>query len=88
MSLTLIKLYLNDLPKAITSPECDSVRVCDLTVGCLLYADDLLLISQSRSGVQMSTKHIEHLLQKVETSSKCLEDKSYDFQQSQKQPNL
>ena len=87
MSLTLFKLYLNDLPKAVTSPECDPVRVCDVAVGYLSYADDLLLISQCKSGFQV-IKHIEHLLQKVETPNKCLEDKSNDFQQSQEQPSL
>jgi hypothetical protein len=34
--------------------NCDPVRVGDLSVNCLLYADDIVLLSESKSGLQSS----------------------------------
>jgi hypothetical protein len=34
--------------------NCDPVRVGDLSINCLLYADNFVLLSESKSGLQSS----------------------------------
>ena len=54
LSPTLFKIFLNDMPAIINSRECDPVMFNKNNIGCLLYADDILLISQSAKGLQNS----------------------------------
>ncbi len=53
LSPTLFNLYLNDLPN-IFDNSCDPVHLESLenNLNCLLYADDLVIISTSKSGLQ------------------------------------
>ena len=48
---TLFSLYINDLP-LIFDDNCDPTQLNDNNISCLLYADDLVLISESSSGLQ------------------------------------
>ena len=47
----LFPLYINDLVNNFDS-TCDPVYVNDREVSCLMYADDLVLLSQSYEGLQ------------------------------------
>ena len=47
----LFSLYINDLVNNFDS-TCDPVYVNDREVSCLMYADDLVLLSQSYEGLQ------------------------------------
>ena len=38
----------------LVTGNCDPVRSGDLSVNCLLYADDFVLLSESKSGLQFS----------------------------------
>ena len=40
--------------KDLVTGNCEPVRVGDLSVNCLLYADDIVLLSESKSGLQSS----------------------------------
>ena len=51
LSPTLFKLFINDLPD-ILSNNYDDVNLNDEKIPCLLYADDLVLISDSKEGLQ------------------------------------
>ena len=51
LSPLLFNLYLSDLPK-IFSDSCDPVSILDTKTNCLMFADDLILISESASGLQ------------------------------------
>ena len=51
MSPLLFNLFLSDLP-CIFSNDCHPVKICDLNLNCLMFADDLVLISQSAEGLQ------------------------------------
>ena len=50
-SPTLFSLYINDL-STLFDATCDPVNLNDTRLSCLLYADDLVLISQSGVGLQ------------------------------------
>ena len=52
MSPLLFKIFLRDLPD-IFSSDCDPVELYDSKVSCLLYADDLILLSETSAGLQL-----------------------------------
>ena len=49
-----LKTTLFNIVKDLVKGNCDPVRVGDLFVNCLLYADDIVLLSESKSGLQSS----------------------------------
>ncbi|KAK3084015.1 hypothetical protein FSP39_006761 [Pinctada imbricata] len=50
LSPILFNLFINDLPGCLSDK--DSPVINDSTVKCLLYADDLVIMSTSKSGIQ------------------------------------
>ena len=54
LSTTFFSLYLNDLSKCFDD-QCDPVPLgnCGLHISCLMYADDIELLSKSAKGLQM-----------------------------------
>ena len=55
LSPALFNLFLNDLPLQLNCPEVDPFLLPDGTkLSCLLYADDLVLLSHSQQGLQNS----------------------------------
>ena len=51
MSPNLFNIYINDLP-SIFDGDTDSPKLSDLYVHCLMYADDLVLMSLTADGLQ------------------------------------
>ena len=51
LSPTLFNLFINDLPD-IFNRSCTPVTLNDTELSCLLYADDLVLLSESKAGLQ------------------------------------
>jgi hypothetical protein len=47
----LFPLYLNDMVK-IFDNICDPITINNINVSCLMYADDIVLISESAKGIQ------------------------------------
>jgi hypothetical protein len=54
LSPNLFKIILNDLPKRLAESDTKPVNInqCDIT--CLMYADDLVLLSETAEGLQSS----------------------------------
>ena len=46
LSPTLFSLYINDIP-GLFDKYCDPVKLNEIDLSCLLYAGDLVLISES-----------------------------------------
>jgi len=53
LSPTLFNLYLADLP-CIFDASCDPVQILDTKLNCLMFADDIVLFSDSSTGLQNS----------------------------------
>ena len=59
LSPNLFKIFINDLVDIFDS-SCDAFTVGDFPLNCLLYADDLILISESEKGLQNCLNKLEH----------------------------
>jgi hypothetical protein len=56
---TLFKLFINDIPN-IFDDSCSPVSLLTRKLHCLLYADDLVLLSESPQGLQNSLTKLSH----------------------------
>ena len=76
LSPTLFKVFVNDLPSALNN-EKDSLLFGSLKLKCLLYADDLVLFSTSKDGLQRSLNSLNDYCKKWGlnvnlTKTKCI----------------
>ena len=52
LSPTLFNIFLADFQASVETTKCDPVNVKEGSImGCLIWADDLLLMSKSKSGM-------------------------------------
>lgn len=58
LSPTLFNIYINDLAKTLEQSSVPDIKLHDTEVKCLLYADNLVLISPTKEGLQ---QHLDHL---------------------------
>ena len=58
LSPLLFNIFLSDLPD-IFNYECDPIKLNDVTISCLMFADDLVLMSESAFGLQKCLSHLE-----------------------------
>ena len=54
LSPTLFNIFIDDLVSDLNTNKCDPVHINDLSINCLLYADDIVLLSESENGLQSS----------------------------------
>ena len=52
ISPSLFNVYINDLANSLTCPSTDPVFLVDTPLNCLMFADDIILISRSEKGLQ------------------------------------
>ena len=65
---------MNDLPEYFRASKCPGVMLGSQPLNCLMYADDLLVLSHSREGLQQSldviSKHAQEWKLKVNTKDR------------------
>ena len=54
LSPVLFSLFMNDLPQYFRDDHCPGVMLGSHSLNCLMYADDLLVLSPSPEGLQKS----------------------------------
>ena len=59
LSTTLFNIFLNELPNEFKFDENGPVTVGDVEISCLLYADDLVLMSTSPEALQRCVTRLE-----------------------------
>ena len=67
LSPTLFNIFINDIPNlfnqscdpVLFNQSCDPVRLDNTDLSCLLYADDLILLSESKAGLQKCLSKLE-----------------------------
>ena len=71
LSPVLFSLFMNDLPRYFKESKSPGVMLGNRTINCLMYADDLLIISPSPEGLQQSLnvihRHAQQWKLKVNT---------------------
>ena len=63
LSPILFSLFMNDLPQYFKESKSPGVMLGNRTINCLMYADDLLIISPSLEGLQQSLNVIQRQAQ-------------------------
>jgi hypothetical protein len=63
LSPLLINIFINDAIHLFNETECDPPSLTLKTVGCLFYADDLVILSTSEAGLQKSLNKLDHYCQ-------------------------
>ena len=58
LSPTLFNIFINDVPN-LFDDSCDPVKLGNTNLNCLLYADDLVLLSESQKGLQSCLTKLE-----------------------------
>ena len=51
LSPMLFNIYVNDLIEELQNDDCDPVIINNCSISCLMYADDLLVLSESWKGL-------------------------------------
>ena len=64
MSLVLFNLFINDINEISDERFCHPVTLCNIKLSNLLYADDLILISEIRTGLQSCLNNLQAYCQK------------------------
>ena len=62
LSPNLFKIFIHDL-MGIIDNDCDAPRLNSTTVGCLLFADDAILLSNSAEGLQRELDNLQKYCQ-------------------------
>ncbi len=64
LSPTLFNIFINDMLKIFEDPMCKPAHMGELNIGCLAYADDLLICSESKEGLQEGLKRLHRYCKK------------------------
>ena len=59
LSPTLFNLFLSDLPQALNLVTKDQVEINSIPISCIMYADDLVILSKSAEGLQQYLNELE-----------------------------
>ena len=59
MSPLLFNLFVNDLPNCFETEKCEPIALGDHLINCLMYADDIVLLSNSKEGLQNSLSNLK-----------------------------
>ena len=58
LSPTLFSIFVNDLPSIFTE-NCKPACFGDMKINCMMYADDLIIMSESNTGLQESMNKLD-----------------------------
>jgi hypothetical protein len=77
LSPLLFNIFINEIPEIINSSNSDPPMLANMPVSSLLYADDLVLVSKSKIGLQNAINALngfsrDWFLEINETKTKCL----------------
>ena len=84
LSPNLFNIYLYDLPEKFITNISAPVTLHDTKVGCMLYADDLVMLSESESGLQASLDILAEYCQKWQLTVNLSKSKVIIFNKSGK----
>ena len=84
LSPTLFNLYLNDLPQIFNDPKCKTATINKENIPCLMYADDLVLMSFTETGMEQCLANLETYCNNWQLNINTKKNQNYDNKQTQK----
>ena len=87
LSPNLFNIFINDLPDIFDS-TCDPVLFSESKENCLLYADDLFLMSNSENGLQQCLNKLQYYSNKWKLKVNLKKTKLMVFNKSGKKLNI
>jgi len=80
LSPTLFKIYINDLAHDLEqTPNTDPVQLDQTLINCLMYADDIVLLSTTQEGLQTSINTLQSFSNKWKLEVNLNKTKSMTF---------
>ena len=61
LSPTLFDIYIDKLAKSLEESDIPGLTLSDIEVKCLLFADDLILLTPSKEYLQKQLDHLQKL---------------------------
>ena len=58
LSPTLFNIFINDITEVFDNDLCYPLKIIDSKLSCLLFADDLLIFSETKTGLQNSLNNL------------------------------
>ncbi len=83
LSPTLFKLFVNDLPD-IFDETCKPAKLFNKKVSCLMFADDVVLVSETKEGLQHSLNELKKYSDKWQLQVNSEKSKIMTFNKSGK----
>ena len=80
LSSLLFNIYINDIPE-IFNKECEPVTLQHINLNCLMFADDILLLSETEKGLQQSISNFYDYCNRWQLSINAKKTKIIIFQQ-------
>ena len=87
LSPRLFNMFINDLPE-IFDQHCDPVKLGNIHLQCLMYADDIVILSESQKGLQTCMTKLEHFADKWEMKLNKKKTEIISFQKQSKMPKI
>ena len=81
LSPLLFNIYINDLPKEIEKGETHPIKLFDHNINCLMWADDIILLSETKEGLQNCLNNLNHYCKKWKLNANIQKTKIMVFRE-------
>ena len=80
ISPTLFNIFINDIGKIFDQDRSDPLELLESKIGSLLFADDLIILSKSKEGLQKSLDNLSEYCDKWQLTVNVKKSKTMIFQ--------
>ena len=80
LSPRLFNLFINDIPTIFNDVTCKPVTIMNKKISCLMYADDLVILSETPSGLQTCLQNLHQYTEKWDLKLNTKKTKVMIFQ--------
>ena len=82
LSPLLFNIYVNDLPRALEVGKTNPIRIMDRNLNSLMWADDIILMSETREGLQQCINNLQDYCQEWKLEINLKKTKTIIFNKS------
>lgn len=79
MSPTLFNIFINDITENFEGANSKPLKLIDSEIGSLLFADDLMLLSETKEGLQQSLNKLSTYCDNWQLSLNVKKSQNHDF---------